>query len=54
MMTVLPAVALAQVRSEKAPPDASRRQRVEVLFRNGPSPLHRLILAYRTGREPPR
>jgi len=53
MTTVPRAIPLAQVRSEKAPPDASRRQRVEVLFRNGPSPLYRLILAYRTRPEPP-
>jgi len=54
MMTVPRAVALTPLRSEQVPPDESQRQRVEVLFRNGPSLLYRLILAYRTGREPPR
>lgn len=53
MMTVPRAVPLAQIRLEKAPPDGAQRQRVEVLFRKGPSPLYRLILAYRTGRESP-
>lgn len=53
MTTVPRAIALVQVRLEKADPDTSQRLRVDFLFRRAPSPLYRLILAYRTGREPP-
>ena len=52
LTTVPRPIALAQVPSKRLP-DEPLRERVDFLFRNGQSPLYRLILAYRTGREPP-
>ena len=52
MTTVPRPIAQAQVPSHQ-PPDEPLRQRVVFLFRNGQSRLYRLVLAYRTGREPP-